>query len=209
VLAAGARRTLHRHAQAALRTGGWSAQRALLDSSDDARRAPGGFRRASPAFWPVRLCVLNNARSGLCGEDCGYCSQSSVSTVSETLSACRSSAVDGARARHGRVRMVTSARPSGGDVRRFAEAARRIRAELPQLQLCVSLGVMGDAEAGALRAAGVDFVNHNLNTSRRFYSEICTTHTYDDRVATVRSAKRAGLSACSGVIVGMGETDDR
>ena len=105
--------------------------------------------------------------------------------------------------------MVTSARgPSAADIRHFGAAARAIRTELPDVELCVSLGIMGDAEAESLRASGIDFVNHNLNTSQRFYPEICTTHTYEDRVATVRSARRAGLSACSGVIVGLGETDD-
>jgi len=105
--------------------------------------------------------------------------------------------------------MVTSARgPSGRDIAHLARAARLIRTAHPGLELCVSLGLLGDPEARTLRGAGVDFVNHNLNTSRRFYPEICTTHTYDDRVETVRSARRAGLSACSGVIVGMGETDD-
>ena len=162
----------------------------------------------------VKLCVLNNARSGLCPEDCGYCSQSAVSTadipryrlkpVPELVAAARDAVATGAR----RYCMVTSARgPSAVDVEHFARAARAIRAELPDLELCVSLGLMGDPESSALQAAGVDFVNHNLNTSRRFYPAICTTHTYDDRVATVRSAKRAGMSACSGVIVGMGETD--
>jgi biotin synthase len=163
----------------------------------------------------VRLCVLNNARSGLCPEDCGYCSQSAVATsdipryrmkpVDELVAAARAAADRGAR----RYCMVTSARgPSGRDIGHLADAARRIRAEHPGLELCVSLGLLGDPEAQRLRAAGVDFVNHNLNTSRRFYPEICSTHTYDDRVATVQSAKRAGMSACSGVIVGMGETDD-
>jgi biotin synthase len=163
----------------------------------------------------VRLCVLNNARSGLCPEDCGYCSQSAVATsdiaryrlkpVDELVAAARAAVERGAR----RYCMVTSARgPSDRDVRHFADAARRIRAEYPTLELCVSLGLMGDAEALRLRTAGIDFVNHNLNTSRRFYPEICSTHTYDDRLETVRSAKRAGMSACSGVIVGMGETDD-
>src|SRR5262249_16850358 len=75
-------------------------------------------------------------------------------------------------------------------------------------ELCVSLGLMGDGAAVRLREAGVDFMNHNLNTSRRFYPQICTTHTYDDRVATVASGRRAGLHLCSGVIVGMGESDD-
>ncbi len=162
----------------------------------------------------VKLCVLNNARSGLCPEDRGYCSQSSVATseipryrlkpVAELVDGARRAAASGAR----RYCMVTSARgPSAPDIRHFAQAARAIRAELPALELCVSLGIMGDGEASALHAAGIDFVNHNLNTSRRFYPEICSTHTYDDRVATVTSARRAGLGACSGVIVGMGENE--
>jgi len=163
----------------------------------------------------VRLCVLNNARSGLCPEDCGYCSQSAVATseieryrlksVEQLVDAAAAAVARGAR----RYCMVTSARgPSGRDIAHLARAARLIRTAHPGLELCVSLGLLGDPEARTLRGAGVDFVNHNLNTSRRFYPEICTTHTYDDRVETVRSARRAGLSACSGVIVGMGETDD-
>jgi biotin synthase len=163
----------------------------------------------------VKICVLNNARSGLCPEDCGYCSQSAVATsdipryrlkpVTELVAAARQAAASGAR----RYCMVTSARgPSARDIDHFARAARAIRVELPEIELCVSLGLMDDAAASRLHDAGVDFVNHNLNTSRRFYPEICTTHTYDDRLATVASAQRAGLNLCSGVIVGMGETDD-
>jgi len=163
----------------------------------------------------VKLCVLHNARSGLCPEDCGYCSQSAVSDadipryrmkpVAELVAAARAAVAAGAR----RYCMVTSARgPSDNDIAHFARAALAIRAELPEVELCVSLGLMGDDEAQRLRAAGVDFVNHNLNTSRRHYPAICSTHSWDDRVATVRSAKRAGLHTCSGVIVGMGETDD-
>ncbi len=163
----------------------------------------------------VKLCVLNNARSGLCPEDCGYCSQSAVAMsdvpryrlkpVTELVAAARRAAATGAR----RYCMVTSARgPSERDIEHFARAARAIRAELPDLELCVSLGLMDDGAAGRLRDAGVDFMNHNLNTSRRFYPDICSTHTYDDRLATVASGRRAGLRLCSGVIVGMGETDD-
>ena len=163
----------------------------------------------------VKLCVLNNARSGLCPEDCGYCSQSAVSTadiaryrlkpVAELVAAARRATAAGAR----RYCMVTSARgPSASDIDHFARAARAIRAELPDLELCVSLGIMGDTEARTLRQSGIDYVNHNLNTSRRHYPAICTTHTWDDRVATVESARRAGMAACSGVIIGMGETDE-
>jgi len=105
--------------------------------------------------------------------------------------------------------MVTSARgPSASDIAHFACAARAIRAELPALELCVSLGIMEEGQARTLGEAGVDFVNHNLNTSRRFYPAICSTHTYDDRMATVRGSSRAGLGACSGVIIGMGETHE-
>ena len=163
----------------------------------------------------VKLCVLNNARSGLCPEDCGYCSQSAVSTaeipryrlkpVTELLAAARAAARSGAR----RYCMVTSARgPSASDIAHVARAARLIRAELPELELCVSLGLMEEPAAVTLREAGIDFVNHNLNTSRRFYPEICATHTYDERLATVGNVRRAGLSLCSGVIIGMGETDE-
>jgi biotin synthase len=163
----------------------------------------------------VKVCVLQNARSGLCPEDCGYCSQSAVSTadiaryrllpVDDLVAAARRAAGRGAR----RYCMVTSARgPSDADIAHFARAARTIRAEMPALELCVSLGLMEEAQARELHDAGVDFVNHNLNTSRRFYPSICSTHTYDDRLATVANATRAGLSACSGVIMGMGETHD-
>jgi biotin synthase len=163
----------------------------------------------------VKLCVLQNARSGLCPEDCGYCSQSAVSTadieryrllpIPELVEAARRAAARGAR----RYCMVVSARgPSARDVGHFAAAARAIRAELPEIELCVSSGILAGGQAEALRAAGVDYLNHNLNTSRRHYPAICSTHTYDDRVATVERAKAAGMSACCGVIVGMGETHD-
>jgi biotin synthase len=207
------------------------AERALADQTLDAAAAQGILTctddEIGAVLWAafavrfrhfgrrVKLCLLNNARSGLCPEDCGYCSQSAVATseipryrlksVDELVTGAREAVRAGAR----RYCMVTSARgPSGRDLRHFGTAARRIRSEFADLELCVSLGIMGDAAAVELRDAGVDYVNHNLNTSRRFYPEICSTHTYDDRVETVRSAKRAGLGACSGVIVGMGETDE-
>jgi biotin synthase len=163
----------------------------------------------------VKLCVLNNARSGLCPEDCGYCSQSAVSTadipryrlkpIPELVAAARAAVATGAR----RYCMVTSARgPSAVDVDHFARAARAIRAELPDLELCVSLGLTDEEQARALSSAGIDYLNHNLNTSRRHYPSICSTHTYEDRVATVQNGRRGGLRLCSGVIIGMGETDD-
>ena len=189
---------------------------ALLASDDDALPAllwAAYAVRATHFGNRVKLCMLNNARSGLCPEDCGYCSQSAVSTadipryrmkpVAELVASARQAVAAGAR----RYCMVTSARgPSAPDVAHLCRAALAIRAEFPGIELCVSLGLMGDEESRALRAAGIDFVNHNLNTSRRHYPAICSTHTYDDRLATVDSARRAGMRICSGVIVGMGET---
>jgi biotin synthase len=163
----------------------------------------------------VKLCLLRNARSGLCPEDCHYCSQSAISdaaipryrldSVAELLAASQRAVAAGAR----RFCMVTSGRgPSSADIDRFTAAARRIKAEHPELELCVSLGLMEEDQARALKAAGIDFVNHNLNTSERFHPDICTTHSYKDRIRTVENVRRAGLSTCCGGIIGMGETDE-
>jgi biotin synthase len=163
----------------------------------------------------VKLCVLRNARSGICGEDCAYCSQSKVSeapipaypldSLEELLAAARNAVAVGAR----RFCMVTSGRaPTRIDLARFTEASRLIKQEFPDLELCVSLGLMDLDQARALKESGVGWVNHNLNTSERFHARICTTHSYADRVRTVENVRRAGLSTCSGGIVGMGETDE-
>lgn len=163
----------------------------------------------------VRLCLLRNARSGLCPEDCHYCSQSAISeadipryrldSVDTLLDGARRAVAAGAR----RFCMVTSGRgPSESDVERLSAAARRIKAEHPDLELCVSAGLMEEDQARALHRAGIGWINHNLNTSQRFHPEICTTHTYADRVRTVENVRRAGMSICCGGIVGMGESDE-
>ena len=163
----------------------------------------------------VKLCMLRNARSGLCPEDCHYCSQSSVSPAAiskyrlqsqdELLAGAHAAVSRGAR----RYCMVTSGRgPSARDIEQLTGVTRRIKAEHPDLEICVSLGLTSFEQAAELKQAGVGYVNHNLNTSERFYPEICTTHTYADRVETVRNVVKAGLRTCCGAIVGMGETDD-
>ncbi len=163
----------------------------------------------------VKVCVLQNARSGLCPEDCGYCSQSKVSAADidtyrllprERLIAGAEAAIArGAR----RYCMVTSGRgPSERDLDELCAVTREIKAAHPELEICVSLGLLDEAQARRLAEAGVGWVNHNLNTSERFYSRICSTHTYADRVATVRAAQRAGLHTCCGGIIGMGEEDE-
>jgi biotin synthase len=163
----------------------------------------------------VKICILRNAQSGICPEDCHYCSQSRISkadikvykmqTVEQLVEGARLAAKSGAR----RYCMVCSMRgPSQRDIEHLAEACERIRTEMPELELCLSIGLLERDQAERLKAAGAGWINHNLNTSRRFYPEICTTHTWEDRVRTIENVRAAGLSTCSGGIIGMGETDD-
>ena len=164
----------------------------------------------------VQIHVIENARSGLCSEDCAYCSQSAVSTAQVPRYDLKSveAIVEGARQarRLGAVRycIVTSGRElQDDDVTRVCEAVRRIKAEL-DISICTSLGALDEARARALRAAGVNRYNHNLETSKRFFPSVCTTHTYEERLGSACAAKAAGLELCSGVLLGMGETfEDR
>ena len=163
----------------------------------------------------VKICMLRNAQSGICPEDCGYCSQSRISkadipvyklqSVEQLREGARIAVENGAR----RYCMVASMRgPSTADIEHLSQACATISSEFPTLELCLSIGLLSAEQARSLKAAGAGWINHNLNTSRRFYPEICTTHTWDDRVRTIENVRAAGLSTCSGGIVGMGETDD-
>jgi len=190
---------------------------AILRSSDDELLAvlQGAFRlRSQHHRRDVRIHVLRNAKSGLCPEDCAFCSQSVLnhSGVNRYQLQSPEELVDGARAayRMGAVKycMVTSTRgPSQRELDLICEAVRRIKAEL-NIRVCTSIGLLREGQAEQLAAAGVDRFNHNLETSRRFFPEICTTHTFDDRVRTVERVKAAGMEACCGGIMGMGETDE-
>lgn len=164
----------------------------------------------------VRIHVLRNAKSGLCPEDCAFCSQSVAFPTDAPRYRLQSveELVEGAReaARMGAVKycMVTSTRgPSQRELDVICEAVRRIKAEV-SIRICTSLGLLREGQAEQLAAAGVDRFNHNLEASRRFFPTICSTHDFDDRVRTVARAKAAGMQACCGGIMGMGETlEDR
>jgi biotin synthase len=105
--------------------------------------------------------------------------------------------------------LVASGRgPGDRDVERVTDVVEAVKSVHPGVEVCACLGMLKESQAERLRAAGVDAYNHNLNTSESRYADICSTHGYDDRVATVEKVKAAGLSPCSGLIVGMGETDD-
>jgi biotin synthase len=103
--------------------------------------------------------------------------------------------------------VISGRSPLDREIEEIAEAVRSIKHEVP-IQICCSLGLLSEAQAKRLKAAGVDRVNHNLNTSEAYHPSICTTHTFQDRLATIRNARAAGLEICSGGIVGMGEQDD-
>jgi biotin synthase len=164
----------------------------------------------------VKLNVLINAKSGHCPEDCAYCSQSRVSTAKieryqlvskDEIVAQAERAVE---LRASTCCIVISARgPSQRELNGVTEAVREIKERHPGLKLCACLGLVDEAQASQLADAGVERYNHNLNTSADFYDEICSTHTHGDRVETVQTVARAGLSPCSGVIVGMGETQEQ
>jgi biotin synthase len=162
----------------------------------------------------VRIHVLQNAKSGVCPEDCTFCSQSlsAASGVERYRMQTVDEIVAGARRAHEmravKYCIVTATRgPSAGELETVCEAVRRIKSEM-DIKICTSLGLLRDGQAEQLAAAGVDRFNHNLETSRRFFPEICSTHTFEDRVATVRAARRAGLEACCGGIMGLGESDE-
>ncbi len=161
----------------------------------------------------VSLNFLINAKSGLCGEDCGYCSQSRVSTakISRYGLVTAEQMLDGARtaARHGaktHCAVISGRSPSPAELEALSRTVPEIK-RLYGLRVCFSVGLLSREQAVRLRACGVDRINHNLNTSRRFYPRICSTHTYQDRLDTLRAVRQAGLEICSGGILGMGEED--
>ena len=160
----------------------------------------------------VMVHVLNNVQNGLCAEDCGYCSQSRDSSASIRTYPLKSEeeilagAERAARAGATRYCMALSGRgPTLDYTRRLAQVIREVKRRYP-IEVCLSVGLLDDARARILAEAGLDRLNHNLNTSEAHYSEICSTHTYADRVNTLAAAKKCGVEPCSGVIVGMGET---
>ncbi len=160
----------------------------------------------------VKIHVLKNVQNGLCPEDCGYCSQNKDSKAAIRKYAMKSDeqilaeAEAAANAGASRYCMVLSGRgPTVDRTMRIGKLIREIKSRWP-IEVCLSAGLLGDEHARILKQAGLDRMNHNLNTSERHYATITTTHSYADRVATLEAAKRNGIESCSGMIVGMGET---
>ncbi len=176
----------------------------LLDAAYQVRKAYFGRE--------VNVHILNNAQNGHCQEDCHYCAQakSSRAEIEEYGMKSDEEMMQEARAAYAKGAscycMVFAGRAaSQSRIDRLKRVLVQIKSEFPDKEICVSTGFVSNEGAVELKRAGLDRLNHNLNTSEAYYPHICTTHTFADRLNTLLAAKSAGLKICSGVIVGMGE----
>ncbi|ARF17321.1 biotin synthase BioB [Sporosarcina ureae] len=161
----------------------------------------------------VKLNMIINTKSGLCPENCGYCAQSIISKAPVEKYAMMKSeeilegAERAAANKAGTYCIVASGRgPRDSELDIVIDSVKQIKEKHKGMTVCACLGILKPGQATRLKEAGVDRYNHNLNTSAEHHESITTSHTYDDRVHTVGLAKEAGISPCSGVIVGMRET---
>ncbi|WP_066150936.1 biotin synthase BioB [Halalkalibacter krulwichiae] len=162
----------------------------------------------------VKLNMIMNAKSGLCPENCGYCSQSSISEaeIDSYRFVNKETLLNGAKRANelnvGTYCIVASGRgPTNKEIEQVVDAVTEIK-DTYGLKICACLGILKPEQAIRLKEAGVDRYNHNVNTSENNHLNITTSHTYQDRVNTVETAKESGLSPCSGVIIGMRETKE-
>ena len=184
----------------------------LLDTPLDELGAAADEIRCAYVGDHVDLCAIIAARSGRCSEDCAFCAQSGhhatncdvhgMMDCDEVLSISRE--MEGAEV--ARIALVTSGKALTGDeFEQALETYRKMNGGL-SIGLCASLGLVSHEQLARLHEAGVTRYHCNLETSRAFFPRICTTHAFDEKVATIRAAQKAGLEVCSGGIIGMGET---
>ena len=191
--------------------------RAILDAPDTELLSQlASAYKVRHHYWgnKVRLHFLLNAQSGLCPEDCNYCSQSKISTAEiekyplMARDKILQAADRAAELEAGTFCFVISGRsPSPQVFDRVVEAVETVKAK-HELKVCACLGLLNETQTSRLAAAGVDRVNHNLNTSENHHPNICSTHTFQDRVNTLQNVRAAGITTCSGGIVGMGESHE-
>ncbi|OYY70782.1 MAG: biotin synthase BioB [Sphingomonadales bacterium 17-56-6] len=167
--------------------------------------------RANHAAGQIQLCTLLSIKTGGCPEDCGYCSQSvkADSGVEATklmdVQAVLQKAAEAADAGSRRFCMGAAWRnPKDRDMPAIVQIVQGVRAM--GMETCMTLGMLTPSQADMLAEAGLDYYNHNIDTSPERYNEIITTRTMDDRLDTLAEVRRAGINVCSGGIVGMGET---
>ncbi|MGO1250567.1 biotin synthase BioB [Psychrobacter sp.] len=165
----------------------------------------------------VQISTLLSIKTGNCPEDCGYCSQSGHHRDTTKLQAEKRIEVDKVIAAAKRAKATGSSRfcmgaawkhPSAKDMPYVVELIKEVKAL--GLETCMTLGMLDDQQATQLADAGLDYYNHNLDTSRRYYEQVVSTRSYDERLDTLAHVRDSGINVCSGNIVGMGESrDDR
>lgn len=160
----------------------------------------------------IEFCSIINARNGKCSQNCRYCAQSShyrtdiesfplldVETVYNAAKEAQENGID-------RIAIVTSGKtPDESDFDRMLEMIKSINS-LGEISSCASIGILNEEQAKLLAEAGLKRFHHNINSARSYYPEVCTTHTFDDRINTCKLVKKYGMELCCGVILGMGES---
>ncbi len=191
------------------------ARNTLEDETLDILQLVSAAGKVRQAFFGRRVKIhqINNIQNGLCPEDCGYCGQSKVSNAPIKKYSFKDEddivrdAHEAKRRGVFRYCMVASGRgPTDSRVLQLARTITRINEEVG-IRTCLSVGLINKQQAEILKEAGLDRLNHNLNTSERHTPNIVTTHEFKDRFKTLVAAKEADLELCSGIIVGMGESD--
>ncbi len=178
----------------------------LLTATDNLRRAHSGNR--------VKTCSIINAKSGRCSENCTFCAQSAhhkTALKHYPLMKADEMLKLAAREEHHsrRCGIVTAGRGiRPEELETICEAISEFQQQGLRQEPCASLGILSSADFKSLKAAGLKRFHHNLEASRSFFPHICTTHTYDERVDTIKSAQNAGFDVCIGAIFGLGETDE-
>ena len=160
----------------------------------------------------IEFCSLINARNGKCSQNCKYCAQSShYRTNIESyplvdIESVRNAALDAKKNKVSRFAIVTSGKtPDESDFDKMLEMIKEIN-KIDGLKSCASIGILNDEQAKRLAEAGLGRFHHNINTCKSYYPDVCTTHTWEDRVNTCKLVKKYGMELCCGVILGMGET---
>lgn len=160
----------------------------------------------------VEFCSLINARNGKCSQNCKYCAQSShYRTHIESyplveINEVRKTALDAKAHKASRFAIVTSGKtPDESDFNKMLEMIKEIN-KIDGLNSCASIGILNEEQAKKLAESGLKRFHHNINTSKSYYPEVCTTHSWEDRVNTCKLVKKYGMELCCGVILGMGES---
>jgi len=161
----------------------------------------------------IEFCSLINARNGKCSQNCKYCAQSShyrtniESYPLVSVEEVKKVALEAKSHKASRFAIVTSGRTpdEGRDFQIELDMIKEIN-KIEGLKSCASIGILNEEQAKLLADAGLTRFHHNINTSRSYYSEVCTTHTFEDRVNTCKLVKKYGMELCCGVILGMGES---